>query len=116
MAKEIPSRMTGKSHFGANVIGVIGLLTRIRCRQQAQQESDTCIIFTPQILKDIPILQLIGSKVTRLPTGNTYVHTQHVCTIYLKTEKAHSSRRDESKCIKFEVLRLRSVQMKVINT
>lgn len=29
MAKEIPGRMTGKSHFGANVIGVIGVLTRI---------------------------------------------------------------------------------------
>lgn len=94
MAKEIPSRMTGKSHFGANVIGVIGLLTRIRCRQQAQQESDTCIIFTLQILKDIPILQLIGSKVTRLPTGSTDVHMQHVCTLYPKTEKAQSTTRD----------------------
>lgn len=29
MAKEIPGRMTGKSHFGANVIGVIGVRTRI---------------------------------------------------------------------------------------
>lgn len=82
----------------------------------AQQESDTCIISTLQILKDIPILHLIGSKVTRLPTGSTYVHKQHVCTLYLKTEKAQSSIRDGSKRLKFEPLRLRSVQLKVINT
>lgn len=80
MAKEIPSRMSGKSHFGANVIGVIGVLTGIRCRQQAQEESDTCIIFTLQLFKDIPILQLIGFKVTHLHTGNRHVHMQCACT------------------------------------